>query len=39
MRVGLSWLRILGDLVHFVCLGLLCLPENLIRDDARVDVW
>jgi putative transposase len=22
MRVGLSWLRILADLVHFVCLGL-----------------
>ena len=22
MRVGLSWLRIVGDLVHFLCLGL-----------------
>ena len=22
MRAGLSWLRILGDLVHFLCLGL-----------------
>ncbi len=22
MRVGLSWLRILEDLVHFLCLGL-----------------
>jgi putative transposase len=22
MRTGLSWLRILADLVHFVCLGL-----------------
>ena len=22
MRVGLGWLRILADLVHFVCLGL-----------------
>jgi len=21
MRVGLSWLRIVGDLVHFLCLG------------------
>ena len=22
MRAGLSWLRILGDLFHFLCLGL-----------------
>jgi hypothetical protein len=22
MRAGLSWLRIVGDLVHFLCLGL-----------------
>jgi len=22
MRTGLSWLRILGDIVHFLCLGL-----------------
>lgn len=22
MRAGLSWFRILGDLVHFLCLGL-----------------